>query len=217
MGSSRSRSRSRSRVRSMSTPPVTPSSSIDSSSDPPSCSSSPSSSPPRTCNDRQESRSGHPDTDLRLGLGGVGGGPSVSSSQGITVPRVAACRELRQDWPPIKPLLRSALSGRLSSDGSGGRVPCLFVKVYMEGVLIGRKLDLLAHQDYDDLVSTLARMFKTKIHSPGECAAEDGQEKKLYVLTYEDKDGDWMMVGDVPWEMFKSSVKRLMITRADKC
>ena len=21
-----------------------------------------------------------------------------------------------------------------------------------------------------------------------------------YVLTYEDKDGDWMLVGDVPWE-----------------
>ena len=25
----------------------------------------------------------------------------------------------------------------------------------------------------------------------------DGAE---YVLTYEDKDGDWMLVGDVPWE-----------------
>lgn len=21
-----------------------------------------------------------------------------------------------------------------------------------------------------------------------------------YILTYEDKDGDWMLVGDVPWE-----------------
>lgn len=25
----------------------------------------------------------------------------------------------------------------------------------------------------------------------------DGAE---YVLTYKDKDGDWMLVGDVPWE-----------------
>lgn len=25
----------------------------------------------------------------------------------------------------------------------------------------------------------------------------DGSE---YVLTYEDKDGDWMLMGDVPWE-----------------
>jgi hypothetical protein len=33
---------------------------------------------------------------------------------------------------------------------------------------------------------------------------EDGvsENKKdgEYVLTYEDKDGDWMLVGDVPWE-----------------
>jgi hypothetical protein len=25
-------------------------------------------------------------------------------------------------------------------------------------------------------------------------------EKAAHVLTYEDRDGDWMMVGDVPWE-----------------
>lgn len=26
------------------------------------------------------------------------------------------------------------------------------------------------------------------------------REKAAHVLTYEDQDGDWMMVGDVPWE-----------------
>jgi auxin-responsive protein IAA len=25
-------------------------------------------------------------------------------------------------------------------------------------------------------------------------------EMAAHVLTYEDQDGDWMMVGDVPWE-----------------
>jgi len=34
-----------------------------------------------------------------------------------------------------------------------------------------------------------------------------------YVLTYEDKDGDWMLVGDVPWEMFVDSCKRLRIMK----
>ncbi|GKV01726.1 hypothetical protein SLEP1_g14267 [Rubroshorea leprosula] len=34
-----------------------------------------------------------------------------------------------------------------------------------------------------------------------------------FVLTYEDKEGDWMLVGDVPWGMFLSSVKRLRIMR----
>ncbi|GFY98364.1 indoleacetic acid-induced protein 8 [Actinidia rufa] len=35
-----------------------------------------------------------------------------------------------------------------------------------------------------------------------------------YVLTYEDKDGDWMLVGDVPWEMFTGSCKRLRIMKS---
>ncbi|KAM2180769.1 hypothetical protein ACFX1R_035570 [Malus domestica] len=35
----------------------------------------------------------------------------------------------------------------------------------------------------------------------------------LHVLTYEDEEGDWLIVGDVPWEMFLSAAKRLKITR----
>ncbi|GFP98004.1 auxin-induced protein aux28 [Phtheirospermum japonicum] len=34
-----------------------------------------------------------------------------------------------------------------------------------------------------------------------------------YVPTYEDKDGDWMLVGDVPWGMFVGSCKRLRIMK----
>nr|XP_007135710.1 hypothetical protein PHAVU_010G151700g [Phaseolus vulgaris]ESW07704.1 hypothetical protein PHAVU_010G151700g [Phaseolus vulgaris] len=41
-------------------------------------------------------------------------------------------------------------------------------------------------------------------------------EKSEHVPIYEDKDGDWMLVGDVPWEMFVESCKRLRIMkRAD--
>jgi len=29
---------------------------------------------------------------------------------------------------------------------------------------------------------------------------EDMCSEKSHVLTYADKEGDWMMVGDVPWE-----------------
>lgn len=28
----------------------------------------------------------------------------------------------------------------------------------------------------------------------------DALKDQEYVLTYEDKDGDWMLVGDLPWE-----------------
>jgi len=38
-----------------------------------------------------------------------------------------------------------------------------FVKVYMEGIPIGRKLNLLAHNGYHELVNTLEQMFDTTI------------------------------------------------------
>ncbi|KAG8090796.1 hypothetical protein GUJ93_ZPchr0011g27018 [Zizania palustris] len=41
----------------------------------------------------------------------------------------------------------------------------------------------------------------------------DGSE---YVPTYEDKDDDWMLVGDVPWEMFVESCKRLRIMKGSE-
>ncbi|CAH8267171.1 unnamed protein product [Arabidopsis lyrata] len=34
-----------------------------------------------------------------------------------------------------------------------------------------------------------------------------------FVPTYEDKDRDWMLVGDVPWDMFSSLCKRLRIMK----
>ncbi|CAL5208777.1 unnamed protein product [Lathyrus oleraceus] len=88
-----------------------------------------------------------------------------------------------------------------------------FVKVYMEGIPIGRKLNLLAHNCYQELVNTLEHMFDTTILWGTEM---DGmQSERCHVLTYEDGEGDLIMVGDVPWEMFLSSVKRLKITRVD--
>lgn len=29
---------------------------------------------------------------------------------------------------------------------------------------------------------------------------DEAHSEKCHVLTYEDKEGDWLMVGDVPWE-----------------
>ncbi|CAI8583528.1 unnamed protein product [Vicia faba] len=95
----------------------------------------------------------------------------------------------------------------------GGDYVSFFVKVYMEGIPIGRKLNLLAHNCYQELVNTLEHMFDTTILWGTEM---DGmQSERCHVLTYEDGEGDLIMVGDVPWEMFLSSVKRLKITRVD--
>ncbi|MED6144510.1 Iaa20p [Stylosanthes scabra] len=88
-----------------------------------------------------------------------------------------------------------------------------FVKVYMEGIPIGRKLNLLAHDGYHQLVKALEQMFDTTILWGTELDAVQGE--RCHVLTYEDGEGDLIMVGDVPWEMFLSAVKRLKITRVD--
>lgn len=107
----------------------------------------------------------------------------------------------------------------------------LFVKVTMDGVAIGRKVDLNAHQCYESLAETLEDMFDhptTKVNaarsnmlmhhgSVGATRASkllDGSSG--YVLTYEDKEGDWMLIGDVPWRMFLNSVKRLRIMRTSE-
>ncbi|XP_027366636.1 auxin-responsive protein IAA30-like [Abrus precatorius] len=136
-------------------------------------------------------------TDLRLGLG-------ISTTQHV------GSSISRRHWQPIQPHVSSLQSGEVNdcSDHTS-----FFVKVYMEGIPIGRKLNLLAHDGYHELVKTLEQMFDTTVLWGSEM---DGvQSERCHVLTYEDGEGDLIMVGDVPWEIFLSSVKRLKITRVD--
>ncbi|RZC88602.1 hypothetical protein C5167_016464 [Papaver somniferum] len=98
-----------------------------------------------------------------------------------------------------------------------------FVKVNMDGERIGRKVDLNAHTCYDTLAQALEEMFHKPtianfIRSNGE---KEFSSKLLdgssdFVLTYEDREGDWMLVGDVPWGMFLNTAKRLRIMRTSE-
>lgn len=182
-------------------------------------------------------------TDLNLGLS-ISLSPSLSPPTsnnnniiGVTISTTTSYRTIREqrqrlDWPPIKPLLRSTLNKLAEkADENDGRhhhsqqYGSLFVKVYMEGIPIGRKLDLFAHHGYNALVTTLSHMFTiktTNILCPDDSddhgrVVHSSSKDYQYVLTYQDKEGDWMMVGDVPWEMFLTTVKRLKITRAGRC
>lgn len=104
----------------------------------------------------------------------------------------------------------------------------LFVKVNLDGTPIGRKVDLSAHRCYETLAQTLEDMFHTStstitsIRSSGEEHDKATRSSKMldgssdFVLTYEDKEGDWMLVGDVPWGMFINSVRRLKIMRTSE-
>ncbi|XP_020398672.1 auxin-responsive protein IAA4 isoform X2 [Zea mays] len=135
-------------------------------------------------------------TDLQLGLCSLS--PAASSALLVVAESksVLSTPRTTQDWPPIKPFLRSALTA------SARRRRTLLVKVYMEGVAIGRKLDLLLLDGYDSLLAKLRHMFKASITFADamEYHQRVPHEKPAHVLTYEDRDGDWMMVGDVPWE-----------------
>ncbi|GAB4851340.1 hypothetical protein Ancab_030733 [Ancistrocladus abbreviatus] len=100
-----------------------------------------------------------------------------------------------------------------------------FVKLNMDGVQIGRKIDLSAYSCYETLAQTIEDMFfrpSTAVNLiRGEKEAPVKLSKLLngsseFALTYEDKEGDWMLVGDVPWGMFLSTVKRLRIMRTSE-
>ncbi|KAJ8763910.1 hypothetical protein K2173_003692 [Erythroxylum novogranatense] len=97
-----------------------------------------------------------------------------------------------------------------------------FVKVNMDGVPIGRKIDLNAHACYETLAQFLEEMFfRSTVGSLGEKQLARKPSILLngsseFVLTYEDKEGDWMLLGDVPWGMFLSSVRRLRIMRTSE-
>ncbi|PKI47615.1 hypothetical protein CRG98_032004 [Punica granatum] len=96
----------------------------------------------------------------------------------------------------------------------------------MDGAPYLRKVDLRNYSKYYELSVALEKMFSG--FTIGQCGTngtggrESMSESKLkdllhgsdYVLTYEDKDGDWMLVGDVPWEMFIESCKRLKIMKS---
>ncbi|XP_047332642.1 auxin-responsive protein IAA14-like [Impatiens glandulifera] len=138
-------------------------------------------------------------------------------------------------WPPVRNYRKNVMSTTTTQkmsntedekavNMSGG---ASFVKVSIDGAPYLRKMDLKMYKTYRQLSDALAMMFSS--FTVGDCGSQQGMidfmnERKLmdllnsseYVTTYEDKDGDWMLVGDVPWEMFVDSCKRLRIMKGSE-
>ncbi|XP_010529092.1 PREDICTED: auxin-responsive protein IAA1-like [Tarenaya hassleriana] len=112
-------------------------------------------------------------------------------------------------WPPVRSYRKNNVQSRKNEDKGQG----IYVKVSMDGAPYLRKIDLKMYKDYPELLNALEKMFNFAI---GEYSEREGYKGSGYVPTYEDKDGDWMLVGDVPWEMFSSSCKRLRIMKASE-
>ncbi|XP_022743057.1 auxin-responsive protein IAA4-like [Durio zibethinus] len=112
-------------------------------------------------------------------------------------------------WPPIRSYRKNCLQSKKTEAETAG----IYVKVSMDGAPYLRKIDLKVYKRYPELLKALEDMFKFKV---GEYSEREGYNGSEFVPTYEDKDGDWMLVGDVPWEMFINSCKRLRIMKGSE-
>ncbi|KAG6775239.1 hypothetical protein POTOM_018681 [Populus tomentosa] len=135
-------------------------------------------------------------------------------------------------WPPIRSFRKNVMAVQKNSNDEGekasssGATGAAFVKVSMDGAPYLRKVDLKLYKSYRELSDALGKMFSS--FTIGNCGSQGTKEfmneSKLidllnsseYVPTYEDKDGDWMLVGDVPWGMFVDSCKRLRIMKGSE-
>ncbi|KAF8111603.1 hypothetical protein N665_0074s0127 [Sinapis alba] len=114
-------------------------------------------------------------------------------------------------WPPVRSYRKNNIQTKKNESDREGQG--IYVKVSMDGAPFLRKIDLSCYKGYSDLLKTLETMFKFSV---GEYSERDGYKGSDFVPTYEDKDGDWMLIGDVPWEMFVCSCKRLRIMKASE-
>ncbi|XP_056167953.1 auxin-responsive protein IAA26-like [Syzygium oleosum] len=151
-------------------------------------------------------------------------------------------------WPPLRSFRKNlaigdshgnpapkthhnAVSSKIVSEKPAERSgKGLFVKIYMDGVPIGRKVDLNAYDSYLKLSAAVDELFRGLLAAQRDssgCGIKNTQEEEKpitglldgrgeYTLVYEDYEGDRMLVGDVPWHMFISTVKRLRVFKSSE-
>ncbi|XP_041016397.1 auxin-induced protein 22D-like [Juglans microcarpa x Juglans regia] len=114
-------------------------------------------------------------------------------------------------WPPVRSYRKNCFQAKTME---GAEAASGYVKVSLDGAPYLRKIDLKVYKGYPELLKALEDMFKFSV---GEYSESEGYNNgSEFVPTYEDKDGDWMLVGDVPWDMFISSCKRLRIMKGSE-
>ncbi|CAA0835669.1 Auxin-responsive protein IAA14 [Striga hermonthica] len=132
-------------------------------------------------------------------------------------------------WPPVRSFRKNIIADQQKGNNNTNSAPdkaAAFVKVSMDGAPFLRKVDLKMYESYQQLSDALAKMFSSftmgnygtqgMIDFMNESKLMDLLNSSEYVPTYEDKDGDWMLVGDVPWEMFVDSCKRVRIMKGSE-
>lgn len=164
-----------------------------------------------------------------------GGGGFALQAKGSSGSKARPAAAPIVGWPPVRSFRRNLASSKSSPQPSSqngrskedtvkaGTEKDLFVKINMDGVPIGRKVDLKAYDGYAELSSAVDKLFRGLLAAQRDpAAAADGEVvigsvvdgSGEYTLVYEDDEGDRMLVGDVPWEMFIATVKRLRVLKS---
>nr|AOT28188.1 AUX2 protein [Phyllostachys edulis] len=148
------------------------------------------------------------DAELRLGPPGSGGGDVVATAAKKRSSSTAKSEASGTDdrdatpaskvqvvgWPPVgayrKNTFQSAAAKAKAGEQEGKKRGGLYVKVSMDGAPYLRKVDLRMYGGYRELRDALDALF-------GCFSSADGAQ---FAVAYEDKDGDLMLAGDVPWE-----------------
>ncbi|CAL4898014.1 unnamed protein product [Urochloa decumbens] len=132
-------------------------------------------------------------------------------------------------WPPVRSYRKSCFQQQSAAKTKPAPAPeekkapaaaagpaggALFVKVSMDGAPYLRKVDLKMYKGYRELREALEAMFLC--FSGGAADAPPAVNPSDFAVTYEDKDGDLMLVGDVPFDMFISTCKRLRIMKGSE-
>ncbi|KAK8550442.1 hypothetical protein V6N13_118960 [Hibiscus sabdariffa] len=146
-------------------------------------------------------------------------------------------------WPPVRSFRKNLASNSLSKAASESSIDKdtgvkpenpktqLFVKINMEGIPIGRKINLSAYNSYEELSLAIDELFSGLLAAQRDPSATQNESKIKefakaeavslagsgeYTLIYEDDEGDRVLVGDVPWHMFVSTAKRLHVLKSSE-
>ncbi|KAM3328602.1 hypothetical protein ACQJBY_026004 [Aegilops geniculata] len=148
------------------------------------------------------------------------GGSACQPEGGSYKAKPAAAAAPVVGWPPVRSFRRNLAASNSKPSSSkeddkatkdhDAAVKGLFVKVNIDGVPIGRKVELKEDGSYADLSATVDKLFRSLFAAQRDSvAAPDAIAGGEYTLVYEDDEGDRMLVGDVPWQMFIVTAKRL--------
>ncbi|OEL25145.1 Auxin-responsive protein IAA19 [Dichanthelium oligosanthes] len=152
--------------------------------------------------------------DAGEAAGGVREEEKGTAETAAGAPRAAKAQVV--GWPPVRSYRKNTLAASATKtkgeDEGRSEAGCCYVKVSMDGAPYLRKVDLKTYSSYEDLSLGLEKMFscfitgKSSSGKPSRSerltdgSRADALQDQEYVLTYEDRDADWMLVGDLPWE-----------------